>query len=321
MLVVTMIKDCRLLPIYLNIPLHIIVCSVAFISDILLYKYFGSLPDFKKSILTYTVRMMAFTSCISVLWFNIAAVTLEFSGYFNEWIWEYPNLFCSLSRAETMSEVIMTAVIMVQLCKACIVFNSLSFLNMDHEKVFRFMACTALAIFIIQNSLEVFFIGTLCPATKMKKLSKVHGIKVPAEAVKEAPPIFYIYFLITFLSTLLLKLVKKIKNRNKNVNPVKRPDQTNNFPSAVPPPRQDYNVFIIKQETRKIKLDKVDPYPSSSHVTLDLESETDASLHVNEINETNNESVLDASKLSNKHSKTFNDIQAWTSETSNENSG
>ena len=115
--------------------------------------------------------------------------------------------------------------------------------------------------------------------------------------------------------------MKKIKNRNKNVNPVKRPDQTNNFPSAVQPPRQDYDVFIIKQETRKLKLNKVDPYPSSSHITVDLESETDASLHVHEINETNNESVLDASKLSNKHSKTFNDIQAWTSETSNENSG
>ena len=198
MLVVTMIKDCRLLPIYLNIPLHIIVCSVAFISDILLYKYFGSLPDFKKSILTYTVRMMAFTSCISVLWFNIAAVTLEFSGYFNEWIWEYPNLFCSLSRAETMSEVIMTAVIMVQLCKACIVFNSLSFLNMDHEKVFRFMACTALAIFIIQNSLEVFFIRTLCPATKMKKTFKSPWYQSTSRSCKRSSTYFLHIFLNNF---------------------------------------------------------------------------------------------------------------------------
>ena len=220
MVTLTMVKESNMLPGYLNVILHIVVGFIALASDVLVFKFYGSLPDFKKSVLTYMVRLLVVASGIAVVWYNLAAIILEFSFYISPWVAEYPNTCCTLLRAETVCEVMLVAIIMIQLCKACIVFNSLFFLSMDHERVFKFSLVVVLVIFMTHNSLALFFAGTLCPLPKLSRILRLNKIKVPEEMKKTAPPLIFIYFIITFLATIILKFVKRIKNKNQRINPV-----------------------------------------------------------------------------------------------------
>ena len=220
MVTLTIVKDSNMLPGYLNVILHIVVGFIALASDVLVFKFYGSLPDFKKSVLTYTVRLLVVASGIAVVWYNLAAIILEFSFFISPWVAEYPNTCCTLLRVETVSEVMLVAIIMIQLCKACIVFNSLFFLSMDHERVFKFILVIVLVIFMTHNSLALFFAGTLCPLPKLSIILRLNKIQVQEEMKKTAPPLIFIYFNVTFLATIILKFVKRIKNKNQRINPV-----------------------------------------------------------------------------------------------------
>ena len=220
MVTLAIIKDCNILPKYLNIFLHFLVGTVAFASDVLVYKFYGHLPDFKKSVLTYTVRLMVVASGIAVVWYNLAAIILQFSSYLSKWVAEYPNMFCTLLRAETVCEVIIVATIMIQLCKACIVFNSMYFLSMDHERVFKVILILVLIIFVTHNSLALILAGTLCPAPKLSRILNLNRIEVDEEMKKAAPPLFFVYLFVAFLATMILKLVKKFRNRKERKYPI-----------------------------------------------------------------------------------------------------
>ena len=132
MTLIAIAKDCNILPTYLNIPLHLIICFLSLCSDIIVYCYYGSLPDCKKSLLTYIVRLMSVVSGVTVVWFNMSAIAVEFPAYTGQLLVAYPNTICSLLRSETFSEVIVLCIGLVQLCKAFIVSNSFYFLNMNH---------------------------------------------------------------------------------------------------------------------------------------------------------------------------------------------
>ena len=221
MVTLTIIKDCNVMPKYVNIFLHILVGFTAFVSDVLVFKFYGTLPDYKKSVLTYSVRLLVVASGIAVVWYNLAAISLQCIYYISPLVAEYPNMCCTLLRAETVGEVIVVTTIMIQLCKACIVFNSLFFLSMDHEKVFKFMLVTSLVIFVTHNSLALIFAGTTCPAPKLSRILKLNKIEVPDEMKKAAPPLFFVYLIVAFLATIILKIVKKIKNRKERSKPYK----------------------------------------------------------------------------------------------------
>ncbi len=286
MVFLTIIKDSNILPGYVNVFLHTIVGIVALSSDVLVFKFYGSLPDFKTSVLTYTVRLLVVASGIAVVWYNLAAIILEFSYYISPWVAEYPNMFCTLLRAETVCEVQVVAVIMIQLCKACIVFNSLYFLSMNHERVFKFILVIVLVIFITHNSLALFFAGTLCPPPKLSRILRLNKIQVPEEMKKTAPPLFFIYFLSSFLATIILKVVKKIKNRNQRINPV------------VPQNRSPFS-------RRTKNLEKNSIYPTNMNITANNDERNEPSRFVSNFDKhdpetADNDSAVTSAQISGK---------------------
>ena len=274
-------KDSNILPIYFNIFLYIFVGLIAFVSDVLIFKFYDTLPDYKKSVLTYSVRLMVVASGIAVVWYNKAAIILQFSYYISP----YPNMCCTLLRAETVCEVLIVAIIMIQLCKACIVFNSLLFLSMDHERVFKFILVFVQMIFITHNSLALTFTGTLCPMPKLSRVLKHITIEVPEEKKKTAPPLFFVYFLVAFLATIILKLVKKIKNRKHRISPATVPQHFHTF----------YGI------PKKVKKNTIQPTNQSGKAVTDERSEPRQCLSNNERNDTetaNNDQAFSSVKIS-----------------------
>ncbi len=285
MVTLTFLKDSNILPIYFNIFLHIFVGLIAFASDVLVFKFYDTLPDYKKSVLTYSVRLMVVASGIAVVWYNLAAIILQFSYDISPLVADYPNMFCTLLRAETVCEVIVVAIIMIQLCKACIVFNSLLFLSMDHERVFKFILVFVQMIFITHNSLALTFTGTLCPMPKLSRVLKHITIEVPEEKKKTAPPLFFVYFLVAFLATIILKLVKKIKNRKHRISPATVPQHFHTF----------YGI------PKKLKKNTIQPTNQSGKAVTDERSEPRQCLSKNERNDSetaNNDQAFSSVKIS-----------------------
>ena len=277
-LIITLIafaKDCNILPTYLNIFLHLLICFISVCSDIIVYCYYGSLPDCKKSLLTYIVRLMSVVSGVTVLWFNMSAIAVEFPAYTGQLLLAYPNLFCSLLRSETFSEVIIFSVALVQLCKAFIVSKTFFFLNMNHERVFKYILAGVVAIFVIQNGSALIFTKTLCTDTKIKRLLQVQKIDLPKEVINQAPPLFLVHVLFAVISTLLLKFIKWKKLTNR-VSPNAGMSQP--VPKQLADPiLQDDNIFTISKSNSlnytfsKIEKNKVGP----SNIDLDKKCDKD----------------------------------------------
>ena len=254
-----LLKDCSILPIYLNIPLHFMVCLLAILADLAVFLYYGSLPDSKKNVLTYIVRFMSLVSGITVLWYNLSAVTLQFSHLLSQWIIEYPNLTCSLLRSETLSELIVLNFALIQFFKTWIVFNSLSFVNMNHEKVFRFVLATAVSVFIIHNTSVAWYAATLCPKTKVERMLNVHNLGVPKTEIKKAPPVFILHLLVTFIATALLKGLKYRNKRKERIVYPERRKFLESDPNLLPKHSHNYEtpweskIYTISEVVRPSK--------------------------------------------------------------------
>ena len=265
-LIVTLIafaKDCNILPTYLNILLHMIICFVSMCSDIIVYCYYGSLPGCKKNLLTYIVRLMSVVSGVTVVWFNMSAIAVEFPAYTGQLLLAYPNIICSILRSETFSELIILSITLVQLCKAFIVSQTLYFLNMNHERVFKYILTGVIALFVTQNGSALIFTETLCTETKIKRLLQVQKIDLPQHVINIAPPWFLVHVLFAFISTLLFKFLKWKKLKKKVF-----PNAGSDLPIPIQPPKpilKDDIIFTIskskslKYTFSKLETNKVAP--------------------------------------------------------------
>ena len=190
LILIALIKDFFLLPTYLNVPIHFVVCLVALISELNVSTYYASIMDSKQNGLTYSIRLLSTVSCMTIVWYNTSAIVLEFSEIIQPAFDSYPNLTCSALRSENIGEMILVCTTIIQLYKTCIVYNLNFFMNMNHESTFRIVLCVFFSVCVSQNAFMLIYAETLCTKTKMQRLSSVHGIKVDDTAIKNGPPIF-----------------------------------------------------------------------------------------------------------------------------------
>ena len=212
---IAIIKDFFILPAYINVILHLISCVSAVASDLAVYSYYKSLPAAKQNVLTYIVRLFSIVSSISVVWYCTSSIVLEFPYIFQSGFNAYPNLICTALRAENIGELLALCITLVQLSKTCIAYNSLLFMNLNHEKTFKIIFSMFISVFVCENLFLVIYAGTLCTETKLKRLSKVHGIEMNTAETKKAPPIFIVHILTALLSTIMFKISEYKNEREK----------------------------------------------------------------------------------------------------------
>ena len=238
---IALLKDFFILPAYINVALHLISCLAALASDKAVYSYYASIPDGKQNVQTYILKLLSLWSSVTVVAFNGSAIALEFSDHLEPVFIAYPNLVCSVLRSgETLAEMLIVLSTIIETFKAFIVYNSLTFMDLNHEKIYKIFLCLTISLFVSQNAFLMIYVGTVCPKTKLKRLSKVHGIKVSDEIQnKHAPPIFLFYIMMLILSSVFLRIMKYKKRRqHSKVVPFKSPD----FPSS-----NDIRIFQTRE--------------------------------------------------------------------------
>ena len=212
---VALIKDFHLLPVYINIPLHQIICTLSLIADIIVYCYYLRMPDSKKNVLTYVFRLLSVVSGITIVWYNVSQTMIELTVVTKPWLEKYPNLACSMLRSEVMGEMIFVGFTLIQFCKAGLAYNALLFLNLDHERLFKFILSGVIILFLSENIFNITYAGTLCTETKLQRLAKVSQTVIPKDMIKHAPSLYIVHAFVTLIATVIFKIVK-IKKMEKN---------------------------------------------------------------------------------------------------------
>ena len=208
-------RDISFLPISIKIFLHIFLGMTAVLFLVTTYKYYGSLIETKKTILTYLMRTLTSIGGITVVWYNIAAILLEFPDTLQPLFEKSPDLTCSILRAENMGPLIVQGLFLILYFKAYATFHPNEYLNMNHEKAYKY-AMIGFGIFTIIEQVSVcLWFGTLCVIAKINHLTKTIGINVPVKNFKRAPPLFSIHCVFLLIAGLMYAYLQHRKQKSR----------------------------------------------------------------------------------------------------------
>ena len=211
--IIVVIKEFYILPAYLNIPLHFLSCLVSVGSDFFVYCYYDSFADAKKSLLSYTIMFLSFVSGLTLLWYNISAIILEFPDLLQPWFDTYPNMTCSVLRSETLGEMLLVGFTLVQLLKALIVYDSFLFQKLNHENTFKIILMFSSFIFFGGNILRGTYTRTLCTTTRFLRYEMFNGIKVSISEIEPGFSLYLLYTLFLLVASIFLGVLKKRKRK------------------------------------------------------------------------------------------------------------
>ena len=170
------------------------------------------MPESRKTIMNYSVKMLSVVSGITVVWCTVSGILMEFSTFINPLFQEYPNLICSLMRGEIMSEMIILNFALIQILRLFLVYDSYAFLAINHEKVFRIIFVIFWTIFLSENIFCIINSGTLCTSIKVKRMLSLHNID-NFKDLKQSPPLWLLFGLIMLIASIAFGILKRIRFR------------------------------------------------------------------------------------------------------------
>jgi hypothetical protein len=234
------IRDISFVPISIKVFLHIFLGMTVVVFLVTTYKYYGSLIEMKKTILTYLMRTLAIIFGITVVWYNIAAIVLEFPDMLQPLFEKSPDLTCSILRAENVTPLIVQGLFLVLYFKAYATFQPNEYLNMNHDKAYKY-AIIGFVTFTAMEQLSVYlWFGTLCVNSKINHLTISVGIDVPGKEFKRAPPLFSIHCVFLLIAGLMYACLRQRKQKTKRkIVPTKIETPNINIMKRLTPPSQD----------------------------------------------------------------------------------
>ena len=170
-------KEMSFLSIFLKIIMHCLVCCTVLLILMAGYLYYKSVPYAQTTVLTYLIRLLLIVTSITVIWFNLLAVLLEYPRAADVWFETSPETACIFFRADFFMGNVLKCIITILTFRLYLTIHSLRFHRMNHEKVFKI----TLVLLIILNFLENIAIylsnRTMCSNfTLFQILTKIHGL-------------------------------------------------------------------------------------------------------------------------------------------------
>ena len=255
------IRDVSFVPISIKICLHIFLGMTVIIFLVTTYKYYGSLIETKKTILTYLMRALAIIGGLALVWYNIAAIVLEFPDALQPLFEKNPDLTCSILRAENVTPVIVQCLFLILYFKAYATFKPNEYLNMNHEKAYKY-AMIGFGTFTIIEQLSVCLLfGTLCVTAKINHLTIAVGIDIPEKNFKRAPPLFSIHCVFLMIAGLIYAFLRHKKQKSKRkIVPTSIESPNVNITNRLTPTSHN-NSSIFKDLTSSMPKSASVPYP------------------------------------------------------------
>ena len=255
------IRDVSFVPISIKICLHIFLGMTVIIFLVTTYKYYGSLVETKKTILTYLMRALAIIGGLALVWYNIAAIVLEFPDALQPLFEKNPDLTCSILRAENVTPVIVQCLFLILYFKAYATFKPIEYLNMNHEKAYKY-AMIGFGTFTIIEQLSVCLLfGTLCVTAKINHLTIAVGIDIPEKNFKRAPPLFSIHCVFLMIAGLIYAFLRHRKQKSKRkIVPTSIESPNVNITNRLTPTSHN-NSSIFKDLTSSMNKSASVPYP------------------------------------------------------------
>ena len=191
----------------------LLICS--FLSLLSIYKYYGSLPETKKTLVTYLMRSLMITAAIYMLhrktirFFHI--LFPEQANYFYTYHTEFS---CNLLSTFVPGSLFQTNLFFILCAKYYMMVNTMSYLSLDHDRLKKFALIIMIGLNIIEKLILLFIYGSLCPCNKLHKIEKEYGVNV--SEIKAIPPISIIHMISLGLPELIYRIILLIKRRNQN---------------------------------------------------------------------------------------------------------
>ena len=171
LLVIALVPKC---PLWMKIPLIIALCVVSLLAVIAIALFYLSLPDAKKSILSYLMVSLMCVVFVSIMWFLFATISMEIPLFMEMLITKSSTLTCTLLTYEYTffpANLIITAII---IHKIILIRNSFIFHEMNHERRFKqtmFVILTISLTLILLKLLKV-----PCESGKKRRIELYSGM-------------------------------------------------------------------------------------------------------------------------------------------------
>ena len=161
---------------WIKFPLLGLLSCVSLLSMLCIVMYYHSLPDTKKSILSYLVILLMFLMFPAVIWYLITAVALAIPSLMQESFKMSPLLTCSLLNYEYLGFALGLCDIAIVISKIFLIKDSLAFNQINHEKRFKQVAAFIFLSSTILIVLKLWYIP--CTLGKAKRIQLYSGIQI-----------------------------------------------------------------------------------------------------------------------------------------------
>ena len=303
-------------PKLITIFLHLKICAIVLSFIVASYNYYESLVSSQKTVLTYLMQTLNVLTGTGVIWYCLSDIILIFPTNIQSWFESYPNLACSCLRAENITPVIVCCMTLIVAFKTFLTLNSTGYLNMNHEKIFKYILLI-FSIFTLAEHFSVIFVyGTLCVKGKVNQLIFAKGIQILEENFKTSPMLFVIHVAVLFTLTLTYNMLKYFKSKKKSNNSCYKYIPTVSAITANEEGTIDFPIAPTISSNKESKIIFVREYKSEDIINGQFQHETAVSNNsvIDEIQTNTQKLILSPRNLN------INDIQQGIPKENNNNS-
>ena len=177
-------RNYKNLPKMMSLFLTVIASSITLTALCFSYAFYGSLPETRKTALTYWMRHFLFVFAISVLWIALASVILEFPDFLVPWFKSYPQITCTLLQGETTFSFILFSVFHILALSIFLKVNTYGFVTMNHELFYLVTSILWTVVTALHVIIPLLKYGTICTRGKVTRMIHVNGVKIEFDSVK-----------------------------------------------------------------------------------------------------------------------------------------
>ena len=213
----------------------------------MLYNYYGSIIQSKKTILTYLMQLVMAVGAVSVIWFAVSHAVWAIPSFITFALdEENAGVTCHLLAYEVLDTIPFVWTLMtVIFSKMALILNSMAYMDLDHERCFKqsllLISCLSIGecvVWLINQG------GTLCIKSKLDRILAYAGLTTEYKPTEVTPVLQALKILLFACAMFVLLALERWRKRR----PVKKEGVTE-LPSLPEIPRvTDYNLRVLRGE-------------------------------------------------------------------------
>ncbi len=196
------------------IELVLLLCS--FLCVFFIYKYYGSLVETQKTLITFLMRVLMITG---VYWSLNRKINKFFhlllpdeSKYFYS---NHTELACNIMSSYLPSTLFISNLTMILCTKCFMMVNTMRYLSLDHDYLKRIALISFIVYHTTEKLLLYFIYGTLCPSSKLDKIRITYNVDV--SNIHHLPRLYFVYVMFLGLPEAIYRIIllRKIRKERR----------------------------------------------------------------------------------------------------------